>query len=135
MTVDYTIRSPSAITVVSSTFDDSEEIDPQTEPVELVTITSSTRNLSRRVHHEKSEPIILTPKPLALPALTYQPHSVVKKTPVYELVRRTPTKALMVRETKPPEKTFLQKKPPFKWYISSFLSVSSLLPLLFSPLL
>ena len=133
MTVDYTIRSPSVISVVSSTFDNSEEIDPEIEPVELVTITSPTRNLSRRLHHEKSEPIILTTKPLALPALTYQPHSVLKKTPVYELVQRTPTKALMVRETNPSEKTFIQKKPPFKWYISSFLSVSSLLPLSFSP--
>ena len=104
--------------------DTSEEMDIEAEPVELVTISAPVRHQSHLLHYEKSEPIIITPKPLLLPALKYEPHGVVHRTPIYQVVERMPSKAVIVHEMTPPEKTFVEKKPPFSWSVSSLTSRS-----------
>ena len=117
MTIDYRIRSPSPVSVLSAISDTSDEIDTETESVELVTISSPVRHPSHLLRYEKSEPIIITPKPLLVPALTYEPHSVVHRTPIYQVVERTPSKAVILREMTPPAKMVVDKKPPYKWSV------------------
>ena len=115
MKVDYIIRSPSPLSIISDLSNTTDDNDNDVEPVQVISIPPPATNRSRLTYYEEHAPVILTPKPLAIPISSYQPYIVTTTTPMYRQVMREPTKTVMIQEIVTPQEPSTERKSALKW--------------------